>query len=79
MFPIYSRYTRDWRYHRDDRVWITRAPGMVPSEKTNTYERGTYYFFDVQNWRSVIFSFTGRMLPFSFSSVRGLIGSFIAD
>ena len=26
---------------------------MVPSEKTNTYERGTYYFFDVQNWRSV--------------------------
>jgi len=46
-------YTRDWRYHRDDRVWITRAPGMVPSEKTNTYERGTYYFFDVQNWRKV--------------------------
>merc|ERR1719351_138879 len=46
-------YTRDWRYHRDDRVWITRAPGMVPSERASTYERGTYYFFDVQNWRKV--------------------------
>ena len=44
-------YNRDWRYHRDDRVWITRAPGMSPAEKTSTYERGTYYFFDVNNWR----------------------------
>ncbi|TRY73112.1 hypothetical protein TCAL_05551 [Tigriopus californicus] len=44
-------YNRDWRYHRDDRVWITRAPGMGPTEKTQTYERGTYYFFDVTSWR----------------------------
>lgn len=46
-------YNRDWRYHKEDRVWITRAPGMPPSEKTSTYERGTYYFFDVTNWRKV--------------------------
>ena len=41
------------RYHKEERVWITRAPGMVPSEKTATYERGTYYFFDVNCWRKV--------------------------
>eukprot|EP00096_Caligus_rogercresseyi_P012784 TRINITY_DN5469_c0_g1_i1.p1 TRINITY_DN5469_c0_g1~~TRINITY_DN5469_c0_g1_i1.p1 ORF type:complete len:515 (-),score=154.59 TRINITY_DN5469_c0_g1_i1:310-1854(-) len=46
-------YKRDWRFHKDDRVWITRAPGMAPSEKTASYERGTYYFFDVGNWRKV--------------------------
>ncbi|KAK3592344.1 hypothetical protein CHS0354_021678 [Potamilus streckersoni] len=46
-------YTRDWRYHKDERVWITRAPGVEPIVKTNTYERGTYYFFDAQNWRKV--------------------------
>lgn len=46
-------YNRDWRYHKDERVWITRAPGMVPTEKTSTYERGTYYFFDAGNWRKV--------------------------
>jgi len=46
-------YNRDWRYHKEDRVWITRAPGMAPSEKTTTYERGTYYFFDVSTWRKV--------------------------
>merc|ERR1719270_510768 len=46
-------YNRDWRYHKEERVWITRAPGMAPSEKTTSYERGTYYFFDVNSWRKV--------------------------
>ncbi|XP_066525347.1 CCR4-NOT transcription complex subunit 2-like isoform X2 [Hoplias malabaricus] len=46
-------FNRDWRYHKDERVWITRAPGMEPTLKTNTYERGTYYFFDCLNWRKV--------------------------
>lgn len=48
-----SRFNRDWRYHKEERVWITRAPGMEPTLKTNTYERGTYYFFDCLNWRKV--------------------------
>ena len=26
---------------------------MAPSEKTTSYERGTYYFFDVNSWRKV--------------------------
>lgn len=46
-------YNRDWRYHKEERVWITRAPGMEPLAKTNTYERGTYFFFDVHSWRKV--------------------------
>ncbi|RWS25452.1 hypothetical protein B4U80_07833 [Leptotrombidium deliense] len=46
-------YVRDWRYHKDEKVWITRAPGMPPIEKTQTYERGTYYFFDAVNWRRI--------------------------
>ncbi|RWS05638.1 hypothetical protein B4U79_10146, partial [Dinothrombium tinctorium] len=46
-------YIRDWRYHKDEKVWITRAPGMPPIEKTPTYERGTYYFFDAVNWRRI--------------------------
>jgi len=46
-------YNRDWRYHKEERVWITRAPGMEPLTKTNAYERGTYVFFDVHNWRKI--------------------------
>lgn len=46
-------YSREWRYHTEEKVWITQAPGMGIVEKTSTYERGTYYFFDAQNWRKV--------------------------
>ncbi|VEN64787.1 unnamed protein product [Callosobruchus maculatus] len=46
-------YSREWRYHIEEKVWITQVPGMVLIEKTATYERGTYYFFDAQNWRKV--------------------------
>uniref|UniRef100_T1JMQ2 NOT2/NOT3/NOT5 C-terminal domain-containing protein n=1 Tax=Strigamia maritima TaxID=126957 RepID=T1JMQ2_STRMM len=46
-------YSRDWRFHKEERVWITKPPGMVALEKNSTYERGTYYFFDAQNWRKV--------------------------
>ncbi|KAL5010503.1 hypothetical protein ScPMuIL_012808 [Solemya velum] len=46
-------YSREWRYHKDEHVWITRAPGVEPIIKTKGYERGTYYFFDAQNWRKV--------------------------
>ena len=47
------RYARDWRYHKDERLWLTRAPGVDPQVKTNSYERGTYYFFDCSTWRKV--------------------------
>jgi len=46
-------YSREWRYHMEEKVWITQAPGCNVIEKTSTYERGTYYFFDAQNWRKV--------------------------
>ncbi|VVD03607.1 regulator of gene activity [Leptidea sinapis] len=46
-------YSREWRYHMEEKVWISQAPGMPMVEKTSTYERGTYYFFDAHNWRKV--------------------------
>lgn len=46
-------YSRDWRYHKEDKIWITRAPGLAPLERTSTYERGTFYFFDVNSWRKI--------------------------
>lgn len=51
MWNVAFRYARDWRYHKEERVWITRMPGVEPTMKTANYERGTYYFFDCQNWR----------------------------
>lgn len=45
------RYARDWRYHKDERIWITRAQGMKPTKQEATFEEGTYCFFDVGTWR----------------------------
>lgn len=44
-------YSRDWRYHKEQRLWITRAPGMKPNKQEATYEEGTYCYFDMQSWR----------------------------
>jgi len=46
-------HDRDWRYHREEKVWMTRVPGLEPQMKTTAFERGTYYFFDAHNWRKV--------------------------
>ncbi|ELU18222.1 hypothetical protein CAPTEDRAFT_152966 [Capitella teleta] len=46
-------YSRDWRYHKEERVWLTRVPGVEPVSRAAVYERSTYFFFDVNNWRKV--------------------------
>lgn len=46
-FLFLYRYTRDWRYYKEERVWITRVFGVEFIYKLVMYERGMYYFFDV--------------------------------
>jgi hypothetical protein len=60
-------------------VWITRAPGMAPSEKTQTYERGTYYFFDVNSWRYPFFVLDFSYLYISFVGLSGPLSPFSAE
>ncbi|XP_064399310.1 CCR4-NOT transcription complex subunit 2-like isoform X2 [Halichondria panicea] len=51
MLAAAELYSRDWRYHKEQRLWITRAPGMKPNKQEATYEEGTYCYFDMQSWR----------------------------
>eukprot|EP00039_Didymoeca_costata_P030137 m.28031 g.28031 ORF g.28031 m.28031 type:complete len:409 (-) comp7965_c0_seq3:57-1283(-) len=46
-------YERHWRYHKEQKVWITRAPGVEPTHRTNTYEQGTYIYFEISQWKKV--------------------------
>jgi CCR4-NOT transcription complex subunit 2 len=46
-------YERDWRYHIEKRVWLTKVPGVEPKEKMQTYEKGVYMVFDVAQWKRV--------------------------
>ncbi|GAC93357.1 hypothetical protein PHSY_000922 [Pseudozyma hubeiensis SY62] len=46
-------YARNWRYHKELHVWLTKEQGTEPTQKTPTYERGTYVFFDPTVWEKV--------------------------
>jgi CCR4-NOT transcription complex subunit 2 len=45
-------YNRDWRFHKALQLWFIRVDSE-PVAKTTGYERGTYIFFDVTNWKKV--------------------------
>lgn len=46
-------YRRDWRYHMDKRVWLTKSPGIEPVQKSVSYEKGIYVIFDVTQWKKL--------------------------
>ncbi|KAG6850206.1 hypothetical protein H0H93_016385 [Arthromyces matolae] len=43
-------WNRNWRYHKDLRLWITKESGTVPSQKVAGGEQGQYTFWDPENW-----------------------------
>lgn len=47
------RYSRDWRFHKGQRVWLTRSQYGGVKEQTSTYEKGSYNVFDPVQWRKV--------------------------
>ncbi|KAL3084331.1 hypothetical protein niasHT_020009 [Heterodera trifolii] len=47
-------YSRDWRFHKVERVWLMRAPfSAPPREIGGTYERCSYLVFDPIQWRRI--------------------------
>ncbi|KAK2465287.1 hypothetical protein APHAL10511_002641 [Amanita phalloides] len=43
-------YNRNWRYHKDLRLWITKESGMAPSQKVQGGEQGQYTYWEPENW-----------------------------
>ncbi|ORX80501.1 hypothetical protein K493DRAFT_270820 [Basidiobolus meristosporus CBS 931.73] len=46
-------FSRNWRFHKEARLWLTKEPGSELKAKTAAYERGTYLFFDPAIWSTV--------------------------
>ncbi|CAG9534740.1 unnamed protein product [Cercopithifilaria johnstoni] len=46
-------YSRDWRFHKGQRVWLTRSQYGGVKEQTSTYEKGSYNVFDPVQWRKI--------------------------
>jgi hypothetical protein len=49
-YSIYVRYNRNWRYHKELRLWITKESGMAPSQKVQGGEQGQYTYWEPENW-----------------------------
>jgi len=45
-------YNRQWRYHKELRLWLMKDQTSEQS-KTPTFERGSYIFFDPNSWEKV--------------------------
>eukprot|EP00759_Apiculatamorpha_spiralis_P015315 PhF_6_TR21964/c0_g1_i2/m.31234/K12605/CNOT2, NOT2; CCR4-NOT transcription complex subunit 2 len=43
-------FNREWRYHKEQKLWFTRWPGTEPTIKTTTYEKGSYQVFVPEKW-----------------------------
>jgi len=51
-------YNRNWRYEKTLQLWLTKdAAHPEPTQKTPTFERGTYVFFDPVSWEKVTKNF----------------------
>jgi CCR4-NOT transcription complex subunit 2 len=45
-----SSWNRQWRYHKELRLWITKETGAPSSAKIPGGEQGTYSYWDPENW-----------------------------
>ncbi|ODQ78304.1 hypothetical protein BABINDRAFT_162951 [Babjeviella inositovora NRRL Y-12698] len=44
---------RNWRYHKDLQVWLTKSSDSEPVPINGGCERGVYIFFDPHNWMKI--------------------------
>ncbi|KAH8952562.1 hypothetical protein BDL97_09G091100 [Sphagnum fallax] len=43
---------RGWFFHREHKLWLFRVPNVEPFVKADSFERGSYYFFDHNTWET---------------------------
>uniref|UniRef100_A0A1I7SWC8 NOT2_3_5 domain-containing protein n=2 Tax=Bursaphelenchus xylophilus TaxID=6326 RepID=A0A1I7SWC8_BURXY len=46
-------FSRDWRFHKEEKVWLTRAAYLGVREQTTEYEKGQFNVFDPVQWRKI--------------------------
>ena len=44
---------RNWRYHKELKMWLTKDPMSEPIQRSGQAEQGIYIFFDPQSWEKV--------------------------
>lgn len=50
LFAASELCRKGWFFDKESGMWLTHVPQIESLVKTNTYERGSYYFFDPNIW-----------------------------
>ncbi|XVF46449.1 hypothetical protein PTKIN_Ptkin03bG0027500 [Pterospermum kingtungense] len=53
LYAANELYNRGWFYHKEHQLWFIRVPNVEPLVKTNTYERGSYHYFDPNSFETI--------------------------
>ncbi|PRW45154.1 putative NOT transcription complex subunit VIP2 isoform X2 [Chlorella sorokiniana] len=53
LFAADELAARGWYYHKEYKAWLTRAPNTEPVQKTDRFERGSFFLFDPNSWEVV--------------------------
>ena len=43
-------YNRNWRFHKELKVWLSKEAGSETLAKTATFERGVFTVFEQETW-----------------------------
>jgi len=54
MLAASELFSRDWRYHKDEKFWVTRTPDSNKNEVGRSCERGVFWVFDPLLWKKTI-------------------------
>lgn len=46
-------YNRNWKYHKELKIWLTRDATQELIAETPAFEKGVFIFFDVLGWEKV--------------------------
>ncbi|KAK6461975.1 transcriptional regulator [Scheffersomyces coipomensis] len=52
-FAARELVARNWRYHKDIQVWLTKDSNVEPVLLSPDVEKGVYIFFDPHNWEKI--------------------------
>lgn len=71
VYAAKELYAREWRYHKDIKLWLTRSRRQqqqsAPQQQQQA-EADEYVFFDVTAWETRVFKDTHILQPHKFLS-----------
>ena len=71
VYAAKELYAREWRYHKDIKLWLTRSRRQQPQQPTSSAQQqpeagDEYVFFDVTAWETRVFRDTHILQPHQF-------------